>query len=90
MTIFPGFDAGYFTSKDDCLSVAKTCRQPWGHLLPAMPAVGGRIGSDRIAGLAAALGHDLVFILGSRIQQDERGVVAAIEAFQLELTRWAF
>jgi hypothetical protein len=55
-----------------------------------MPSVGGRIGSDRIAGLAAVLGHDLVFILGSRIQQDERGVVAAIEAFQLELTRWAF
>jgi ribulose-bisphosphate carboxylase large chain len=89
MAICPSFDAGYLMSKEDCMSVAASCRQPWGHLLPAMPSVGGKIGSDRIAGLAEALGHDVVFVLGSRIQQDQRGVVAAIEEFQLELTRWA-
>jgi ribulose-bisphosphate carboxylase large chain len=89
MTICPSFDAGYAMSKDDCLSVAETCRQPWGHLLSTMPSIGGRIGTDRIAGLAAALKHDLVFVLGSRIQQDQRGVVAAIEEFQLELARCA-
>jgi ribulose-bisphosphate carboxylase large chain len=89
MVIYPGFDAGYLMSKDDCISVAACCRQPWGHLLPSMPSVGGRIGRDRISDLAAALGRDIVFVLGSRIQQDERGVVAAIEEFQRELTRWA-
>jgi ribulose-bisphosphate carboxylase large chain len=89
MAIFPSFDAGYLLSKEDCISVAASCRQPWGHLLPSMPSVGGRIGRDRIADLAPALDRDVVFVLGSRIQQDQRGIVAAIEEFQLELTRWA-
>jgi ribulose-bisphosphate carboxylase large chain len=82
MTIYPSFDAGYFMSKEDCVSVAASCRQPWGHLLPTMPSVGGRIGSDRIAGLVTALGREVVFVLGSRIQQDHRGVVAAVQEFQ--------
>jgi hypothetical protein len=35
--------------------------------------------------LRRALGQDIVFVLGSRIQQDPRGVAAAIEDFQREL-----
>jgi ribulose-bisphosphate carboxylase large chain len=89
MTIYPSFDAGYLMSKEDCVSVATNCRQPWSDILPTMPSVGGRIGTDRIAGLATTLGQEVVFVLGSRIQQDQRGVVTAIEEFQLELTHWA-
>lgn len=85
MTIYPSFDAGYLMSTEDCVSVAASCRQPWGHLLSTMPAVGGRIGADRIGGLVTALGRDTVFVLGSRIQQDHRGVVAAVEEFQQRL-----
>ena len=87
MTIYPSFDAGYLMSKDDCVAVAVSCRQSWDHLLPTMPAVGGRIGPDRIAELAAAIGQDVIFVLGSRIQQGHRGVVAAIEEFQRVLTQ---
>jgi ribulose-bisphosphate carboxylase large chain len=82
MTIYPSFDAGYCMSKDDCASVAVTCQRSWDHLLPTMPALGGRMGLDRIAELTTSLGKDIVFVLGSRIQQDPRGVVAAIEDFQ--------
>lgn len=69
-------------SKDDCVSVAISCRQPWNHLLPTMPSVGGRIGQDRIAETMTVLGRDIVLILGSRIQQDPRGVVAAVAEFE--------
>ena len=82
LTIYPSFDAGYLMSKDDCRSVAANCRQSWDHILPTMPAVGGRIGVDRIAELTASLGQDIVFVLGSRIQEDRRGVATAIEEFQ--------
>lgn len=82
MSIYPSFDSGYVMSKEDCVSVAVSCRQSWGHILPTMPSVGGRMGSDRIAELAKSLGRDVVFVLGSRIQQDQRGVVPAIEEFQ--------
>jgi ribulose-bisphosphate carboxylase large chain len=87
LTIYPRFDAGYSMSRDACVSVAATCRQPWYHLMPTMPAVGGRMGVDRIPNLIEALGQDMVFVLGSRIQQHERGVVAAIEEFQRALMR---
>ena len=87
LTIYPSFDAGYLMSKDDCRSVAVTCRQPWDHILPAIPAVGGRIGVDRIAELTAALGQDIVLVLGSRIQEDQRGVATAIKDFQRRLRK---
>jgi ribulose-bisphosphate carboxylase large chain len=87
LTIYPSFDAGYLMSKDDCRSVAVTCRQPWDHILPTIPAVGGRIGVDRIAELTAALGQDIVFVLGSRIQEDQGGVATAIKEFQRRLRK---
>jgi hypothetical protein len=37
MTIYPSFDAGYTMAKDDCISVAVNCRQPWAHIIPMMP-----------------------------------------------------
>lgn len=87
LTIYPSFEAGYLMSKEACVSVAVSCRKPWHHVLPAMPAVGGRIGVDRIGNLIRALGQDSVFVLGSRIQQNERGVIAAIEEFQRVLAQ---
>ena len=87
MTIYPSFDVGYTISKEDCISVAVNSRQPWGHIMPMMPAVGGRISVDRIRELTTALGQDVVFMLGSRIQQNQLGVTAAIEEFQRVLTK---
>ena len=87
LTIYPSFDAGYLMSKEDCISVAISCRQPWEHLLPTMPAVGGSISVERIAALTASLGREAVFVLGSRIQQHQRGVAAAIEEFQVMARR---
>jgi S-methyl-5-thioribulose 1-phosphate isomerase len=87
MTIYPGFDSGYMMSREDCASVALSCRQPWGRLLPVMPSLGGRVGIDRIPEVTRTLGRDVVFVLGSRIQQDTRGVVAAVQEFQRVLTQ---
>ena len=87
LSVYPAFQAGYLMSKDDCVTVAAGCRQRWAHLLPVMPAVGGRMGIDRIGELRAVLGQDIVFVLGSRIQRDPQGVAPAIEDFQKELAR---
>ena len=87
LSVYPAFEAGYLMSKDDCVAVAGGCRQRWAHLLPVMPAVGGRMGSDRIGESRAALGEDIIFVLGSRIQQDPQGVASAIEDFQRQLAR---
>jgi ribulose-bisphosphate carboxylase large chain len=87
MTIYPSFDSGYLMSREDCVSVALSCRQPWNHILPTMPSLGGRVGFDRVPELMKTMGRDVVFVLGSRIQQDPRGVVAAVQEFQRLLTQ---
>lgn len=87
MTIYPSFDSGYRMSREDCVSVALSCRQPWNHILPTMPSLGGRVGFDRVPELMKTMGRDVVFVLGSRIQQDPRGVVAAVQEFQRLLTQ---
>jgi len=51
------------------------------HLRSMMPAVGGRIGPERLVELGSALGKDMIFVLGSRIQQSPGGVVAAMKEF---------
>ncbi|HKT36027.1 MAG TPA: RuBisCO large subunit C-terminal-like domain-containing protein [Nitrospira sp.] len=85
LTIYPRFDAGYLMSKEECQIVAANSRQPWEHIQPTMPAVGGRMGVESMAEMSVALGPDTVFVLGSRIQQDEREAVGAIEEFQRRL-----
>lgn len=81
LTIYPAFGAGYSISQQDCLSIAQHCRKSWGALHPTMPAVGGRIGPERLSELRSVLGSDVAFIVGSRIQKDPEGIPAALRAF---------
>lgn len=81
LTIYPAFGAGYSISQQDCLSIAQHCRKSWGALHPTMPAVGGRIGPERLSELRSVLGSDVAFIVGSRIQKDPDGIPAALRAF---------
>ena len=79
LSIYPAFGSGYPVSEDECVAVAISCRQAWGHMKPMMPAVGGRIGSERLTELISTVGIDSMVILGSRVQQHPKGVVAAIQ-----------
>ena len=81
LSIYPAFGPNYPMSRQDCVSVAEHGRQPWGGLRSMMPAVGGRIGRDRLVELDSVLGKDMIFILGSRIQQFPGGVVAALNEY---------
>lgn len=78
LTIYPAFGADFPMSQRECLSVAERCRQSWGPLRWTMPAVGGRIREERLIGLSAILGPDMIFVLGSRLQKDPKGVVPSI------------
>ena len=88
LTIYPAFGAGYPMSQQDCLSVAESCRASWGAIKPTMPAVGGRIGSERLSELGETLGSDVVFIVGSRIQKDPEGIPAALRRLHRTIREW--
>jgi ribulose-bisphosphate carboxylase large chain len=88
LTIYPAFGSDYPMSQQDCLSVAQSCRGSWGSIKPTMPAVGGRIGPERLSELGTVLGGDLACIVGSRIQKDPGGVAAALARFHRAMTQW--
>ena len=81
LSIYPAFGSDYPMSQQDCVLVAEHCRRSWGCLRPMMPAVGGRIGPERLGELISVLGKDMIFIVGSRMQQFPGGIVAAMKAF---------
>ena len=85
ISIYPGYGTGYAMAKEDCLAIAAACRSPWGHLRPALPTAAGRIGFEQAAELGSFYGRDVVFILGSRIQQDPRGLIPATQRFVNEV-----
>lgn len=79
ITIYPAFGSDFLMSQSECLSAAASCRQSWGQLRSTMPAVGGRIGAERLTELGTVLGRDTIFVLGSRLQQDPDGMTQAIQ-----------
>jgi ribulose-bisphosphate carboxylase large chain len=86
LSIYPAFGSGYPMSQQECVSVADQCRQVWGAIKPIMPAIGGRIGIERIVELGSVLGRDAIFVLGSRMQQNPENIVAAMNALHRALT----
>jgi len=81
LSIYPAFGSDYPMSQQDCILVSERSRQSWGCLRSMMPAVGGRINLERLVELNSVLGTDMMFVLGSRIQQFPGGVVAAMNEF---------
>ncbi|NGZ96093.1 MAG: ribulose 1,5-bisphosphate carboxylase large subunit [Nitrospira sp. WS110] len=79
ITIYPAFGSDFLMSQPECMSVAASCRQSWGQLRSTMPAVGGRIGAERLTELGTLLGCDTIFVLGSRLQKDPDGMAQAIQ-----------
>jgi ribulose-bisphosphate carboxylase large chain len=86
-TLYPSFDRGFPMSIEDCRRIAEAARAPWGPLKPILPTAAGRIGADEVRGMAAFYGRDVLFILGSRVQQDADGVVDACRRFMREVER---
>lgn len=78
LSIYPAFGSDYPMSQRDCVSVSEHCRRSWGCLRSMMPAVGGRIGPERLEEVSSTLGREMIFVVGSRIQRFPGGIVAAI------------
>ena len=74
-------------SRPACRAVVQACLSSQGPLRPTAPTAAGRIGVKDVKGLARFYGRDVVFILGSRIQQDAAGVARATRQFMKEVER---
>jgi ribulose-bisphosphate carboxylase large chain len=81
VSIYPGFAGGYGMSHDDCLAVATNCRKEWDRRLPTAPTAAGRVGIESVREYTDLYGPDVLFILGSRIQQHGSSLARATEEF---------
>lgn len=88
-SLYPIYDAGFPMSQDDCRSVARAAGEPWHQLKPIFPSAAGRMGASRLREICLFHGPDVLFVLGSSIQADPAGLVAACRAFMDELARAA-
>lgn len=81
ISIYPSYGTGYAMTRGHCSAVAAACRSAWHPIRPTAPTAAGRIGVEHVAELEPLYGRDVVFVLGSRIQQDPRGILAATDQF---------
>lgn len=88
-SLYPTYHAGFPITREDCRAIAKTCGESWGNLKPIFPTAAGRMGFERVLEMCEFYGQDLLFILGSSIQQHRSGLVKACRLFMDEVSRSA-
>lgn len=86
-SLYPIYHAGFPMTRDDCRAIAKACGESWGRLKPIFPTAAGRMGFERVLEMCEFYGQDLLFIVGSSIQQHRAGLVKACRLFMSEVAR---
>jgi len=84
-SLYPIYHAGFPVTRDDCRATATVCGDAWGNLKPIFPTAAGRMGFERVLEMCEFYGPDVLFILGSSIQQHRAGLVKACRMFMDEV-----
>lgn len=69
MSIFPNFAGRFSFSKEECLTIANSCREKLGNLKTVMPAIGGGMTLDRINEIVDFYGKDSVLLIGGALHR---------------------
>ncbi len=87
VSIYPTWGSEFGLQRADCAAIAKATTEPFAATKPVFPTAAGRIGIDQLDAICELYGQDVVIVLGSRIQQDSNGLVAACRRFRIALER---
>lgn len=87
VSVYPTYGLDFVISQDDCRKIAEACRNPWGSLAPIFPTAAGRMEVARIPEMCDLYGRDVVFILGSRIQENLERLTSLCDQFVRALER---
>lgn len=88
-SIYPSFGVSYAISPEDCRKIAAEAGTPWGHLKPMFPTAAGRMNAERVRGIGAFYGQEVIIVLGSGIIQPGADVVAACKTIMDLVARFA-
>ncbi len=70
-SIYVNYGGRFRVTPEECLAVARGCRDALGHLKPILPLPGGGMTPERIPELLAMYGTDAIFLVGGGLH--ERG-----------------
>jgi ribulose-bisphosphate carboxylase large chain len=79
--IFPGFGGRFAWDADTCGDIAKTARQPWTGVRPALPVPGGGMSVERARELVAFYGDDIMLLIGGSLLGAPERVRERAESF---------
>ncbi|CAB4576032.1 unannotated protein [freshwater metagenome] len=71
MSIFPNFAGRFSFSKEECLTIANSCRDKLANLKTIMPTVGGGMTLDRINEIVDFYGNDTVLLIGGALHRGD-------------------
>lgn len=66
-SVFPNYGGRFGFTRDECASIATSCRSDLGPLRPAFPAPGGGMSLERIPELRDLYGLDVIFLVGGAL-----------------------
>ncbi len=81
VSIYPTWGADFGIGRDDCARIAEATETPRIPVASMFPTAAGRIGLEHIEDIRDLYGHEVVYILGSRIQRDREGLRQACRRF---------
>ena len=65
--IFPNHGGRFGFTPEECLGMARACREPLGRCLPAVPTPGGGMSLAQIGGIVAEFGGDVCLLIGGSL-----------------------
>lgn len=82
ISVFPNVGGRFGFSHDECVSIAKACREPSGIGQPMMPSPGGGMSVERAGEMVEMYGEDVVYLLGGSLLRAGDGIGDAVNAMR--------
>ena len=69
MSIFPNFAGRFSFSKEECFTIANSCREKLANIKTIMPAVGGGMTLERVSEIVDFYGNDSILLIGGALHR---------------------
>lgn len=87
VSVFPNVGGRFGFSAEECLSIARACRDPEGPGKPMMPSPGGGMSVERAADMVSMYGQDVVYLLGGSLLRAGDQIAEAVRAMRDSVDR---
>ena len=87
VSIYPSYDGGFLTTREDCRGIGSESQAPLGHLKPIFPTAAGRMDAAHVQEVSEFYSGQVVIIAGSSLIRQGQDAAAAARQFMEYLPR---